>query len=260
VPNTSSNLLADAFKERVLAVQEFTLLGLRAIANLVRPPIYWNDMLAQMDIIGVGSLPITLLTGFFTGAVLALQMANTLTTFGQVSLTGELVSLSLVRELGPTLTSLMVAGRCASGIASELGSMLVSEQIDAMRALGTDPLKKLVTPRLVATVLMLPLLTIVSDFVGLCGGFVVANFIIRLNPVEYWSNAYQALHFADVLQGLLKPFVFAFIVALVGCYFGLNTRGGTQGVGRATTQAMVTASVLILTANFFITRIMLGMF
>ena len=156
-------------------------------------------------------------------------MAKTLTTFGQISLTGQLVAVSLVRELGPTLTSLMVAGRCSTGIASELGSMLVSEQIDAMRALGTDPLKKLVTPRVIATVVTLPLLAIVSDFVGLCGGFVVAHFIIRMNPVAYWTSAYQALKFADVFQGLLKPFVFAFIVALVGCYHGLNTRGGTLG-------------------------------
>ena len=253
--NTSSNFLADLVKRQVLAVQEFTFLGWRAIANLWRPPIYWNDMLMQMDIIGVGSLPITLLTGFFSGAVLALQMAKTLTTFGQLSLTGQLVALSLVRELGPTFTSLMVAGRCASGMASELGSMLVTEQIDAMRALGTDPLKKLVTPRLVATVLMLPLLTIVADFVGLCGGFVVANFIIRLNRVAYGTSAYQALHAPDVFQGLLKPFVFAFIVALVGCYYGLNTRGGTQGVGRATTQAMVTASIIVFVLNLFIGRI-----
>lgn len=258
MPNTITNPLADRIKSRVLDVQEFSILSVRAIANLFRPPIYWNDMLMQMDIIGVGSLPITLLTGFFTGAVLALQMAKTLTTFGQISLTGQLVSLSLVRELGPTLTSLMVAGRCASGMASELGSMLVSEQIDAMRALGTDPIKKLVTPRLVATVLMLPLLTIVSDFVGLCGGFVVANFIIRLNPVSYWTTAYQALHAKDILQGLLKPFVFAFILSLIGCYYGLHARGGTQGVGRATTQAMVAASVMILVANFFLTRILLG--
>ena len=250
----------DLIKRRIMAVQEFTFLGLRAIANLWRPPVYVNDILMQMDIIGVGSLPITLLTGFFTGAVLALQLAKTLTTFGQISLTGQLVALSLVREMGPTFTSLMVAGRCASGMASELGSMLVTEQIDAMRALGTDPIKKLVTPRLVATVVMLPLLTIVADFVGLCGGFVVANFIIRLNPVAYWTSAYQALQWTDIFQGLLKPFVFAFIVALVGCYQGLNTRGGTQGVGRSTTQAMVVASVLILTADFFLTRILLEVF
>lgn len=250
----------DIIKRRVLVVQEFTILGARAIANLFSPPIYWDDMLVQMDFIGVGSLAIVLLTGFFTGGVLALQMSKTLQTFGQLSLTGEIVALSLVRELGPTLTSLMVAGRCSTGMASELGSMLVTEQIDAMRALGTDPLKKLVTPRLVATVLMLPLLTILGDFVGLCGGFIVAHFIIRLNPVAYWTTAYQSLKFADLFQGLLKPFVFAFIVAITGCYCGLNTRGGTIGVGRSTTLAMVASSVLILTANFFLTRILLGAF
>ncbi len=256
----SSNFLVDSVKGAVLAVQDFTLLGLTAVANLFRPPRYWGDMLVQMDIIGVGSLPITVLTGFFSGAVLALQMAKTLTTFGQVSLTGQLVSLSLVRELGPTFTSLMVAGRNSAGMASELGSMLVSEQIDAMRALGTDPIKKLVTPRLVATVCMLPLLTILSDFVGLTGGFMVAHFIIRLNPVEYWTSAYQALHFADIFQGMLKPFVFAFIVSLVGCFYGLHTKGGTQGVGRSTTQAVVASSVMILTVNFFLTRILLTIF
>lgn len=235
-------------------------MGVRAVTNLGRRPRYWNDILVQMDIIGVGSLPITILTGFFTGAVLALQMSKTLTTFGQVSLTGQLVALSLVRELGPVLTSLMVAGRNSAGMASELGSMLVTEQIDAMRALGTDPSKKLVTPRVVATVTMLPLLTVVSDFVGLVGGFMVANFIIRLDPIEYWTSAYQALRYADVVQGLVKPFVFGFIISLVGCYYGLNTRGGTQGVGRSTTQAVVASSVLILSVDFFITRILLFIF
>jgi phospholipid/cholesterol/gamma-HCH transport system permease protein len=255
--NLSANFLVDFAKRGVLAVQEFTFLAAQAVGNLGRRPRYWRDVLAQMDIIGVGSLPITILTGFFTGAVLALQMAKTLTTFGQVSMTGELVAISLVRELGPTLTSLMVAGRCSAGMASELGSMVVSEQIDAMRALGTDPSKKLVTPRLLATVSTLPLLTILADFVGVAGGFVVANFIIRLNAIEYWTKAYQALVWQDIFQGLLKPVLFAFVIALVGCYYGLHTRGGTQGVGRATTQAVVTASVLVLTVNFFLTRFLL---
>lgn len=256
----SSHPLSDTAKDIALAVQDFTLLTARAISNLWKKPSYWPDTLVQMDIIGVGSLPIALLTGFFTGAVLALQTSKILTRYGQISMTGNLVALSLVKELGPTLTSLMVAGRNSSGMASELGSMLVSEQIDAMRAMGTDPIKKLVTPRLVATVTMLPLLTVLADFVGLCGGFLVANFIIRLNPVEYWTNAYQALTWQDIFQGLLKPFVFAFIVALVGCFYGLRTKGGTQGVGRSTTQAMVAASVLILTVNFFITRLLLVIF
>ena len=238
-------------------MQDFTLLTARSLQNLFRSPHYLPDIIRQMDLIGFGSLPIVILTGFFTGAVLALQMSTTLTTFGETSLTGQLVMLSLVRELGPVLTALMVAGRNSSGIASEIGSMVVSEQVDAMRALGTDPIKKLVTPRLVATVVMLPMLTIISDFVGMVGGFVTSFFIIHLNPSQYWYSAYHALEFEDLLQGLIKPFIFAFIVALVGCYYGLTTRGGTEGVGRSTTQAVVAASVLILTCDFFLTKTIL---
>ena len=240
-------------------MSEITLLAARAIKNIFRPPYYLVDILFQMDFIGFGSLPIVVLTGFFTGAVLALQTSKTLSTFGETSLTGQVVALSLVRELGPVLTALMVAGRNSSGIASELGSMVVSEQIDAMRALGTDPGKKLVTPRLIATLFTLPLLTILSDFVGLVGGFLVSFFIVHLNPSQYWSQAYHSLDMDDVFQGLAKPFIFAFIVALVGCYYGLTTRGGTQGVGRATTQAVVTASVLILTCDFFLTKMILAL-
>lgn len=251
-------VVSDFAKGKVSAVQEFTLLGVQAIQNLFSRPRYLQDALVQMDIIGVGSLPIVILCGFFTGAVLALNTSDTLQTFGAINLTGDLVALSLVGELGPVLTALMVAGRNSAGIASELGSMLVSEQIDAMRALGTDPSRKLVTPRLIATVTTLPLLTLIADFVGLAGGFVVSFFVIRMDPIQYWTSAYQALKFDDVFKGLLKPFVFGFIVALVGCYCGLKTRGGTQGVGRSTTQAVVAASVMILATNFFITKFLLS--
>lgn len=249
---------SDLAKSKVLAVQEFTLLGVRAIQNIFTRPRYLADTLLQMDIIGVGSLPIVILTGLSTGMVLALQTSKTLQTFGEVTLTGQLVALSLVRELGPVLTSLMVTGRNTSGMASEIGSMLVSEQIDAMRALGIDPSKKLVTPRLVATLCMLPLLTIISDFVGVTGGFVVSFFIIRMDPIQYWTTAYQSLHFEDIFQGMIKPFIFGYILAMVGCYFGLTTRGGTQGVGRATTQSVVAASVLILTIDFFVTKLLMA--
>ena len=251
-------LLNDLAKDRVLAVQEFTLMSARAVRNIFRRPHYMVDVVRQMDFIGFGSLPIVILTGFFTGAVLALQMSKTLMTFGETSLTGQLVMLSLVRELGPVLTSLMVAGRNSSGIASELGSMMVSEQIDAMRALGTDPSKKLVTPRLVATVIMLPMLTIVADSMGMLGGFATSFFMIHMNPEQYWTSALHALEYEDIIEGLIKPFVFAFIVSLVGCYYGLTTRGGTEGVGRSTTQAVVAASVMILVSDFFITKIILA--
>jgi phospholipid/cholesterol/gamma-HCH transport system permease protein len=248
---------ADIAKETVLSVQEYTLLSLQAIANLFRRPRYLNDTLLQADLIGVGSLSVVALTGFSIGAVLALQSANTLQRFGSLSLTGQLVSLSMVRELGPVLTGLMVAGRNSSGIASELGSMKVTEQIDAMRALGTDPTKKLVTPRIIAGVTMLFILTILGDLLGLTGGWVVARFALGLDSNQYWSKAYQSLQFADVFMGLTKPLLFGFIIASVGCYYGLAAKGGTQGVGRATTQAVVAASVLIVVIDFFYTKLLM---
>lgn len=253
-------LLADVLKQRVLAVQSYTLLTFRALANLFSPPRYTADIIEQMDLIGVGSLPIVVLTGFFIGAVMVLQTASQFERFGQTALTGDVVAIALVRELGPSITALLVAGRNASGMASELGSMLVTEQVDAMRAMGTDPTRKLVTPRVVATVLMLPLLTAVADFVGLIGGFVISHFELRLNPVQYWTRAIDVLDFGDLVQGMAKPVVFGFILSTVGCSYGLSVRGGTQGVGRATTEAVVSSSVLILVANFFLTRLLLWVF
>ena len=247
-------------KEKVLSVQEYSLLAAEAVANLFRRPRYLADMLQQMDFVGVGSLPIVVLTGLSIGAVLALQTSTTLQQFGSVSLTGQLVSFSMIKEIGPVLTSLMLAGRAATGMASELGSMKVTEQIDAMRALGTDPVKKLVTPRVISTVIMLFFLTILSDFMGLFGGFIVAVGRLGLSTRQYWTSTYQALQFPDVFQGLLKPFFFGFIIATVGCYFGFSTKGGTQGVGRSTTQAMVAASVLILIVDFFLTQLLIGIF
>lgn len=244
-------------KDNVLAVQEYSILSWRALADLFSHPRYPGDILQQMDIIGVGSLPIVVLTGFFTGAVLALQSANSLARFGALSFTGQLVSLSMVRELGPVLTSLMVAGRNASGMASELGSMQVTEQIDAMRALGTDPGRKLVTPRLTATMFMLFFLTILSDLVGLAGGAVIAKLLLRVNLHEYWTSAWQTLDYSDVFMGLIKPVLFGFIIATVGCYYGMSAKGGTQGVGRATTQAVVAASVLILAVDLVVTRLLM---
>lgn len=247
----------DYAKDSVLAVQEYWQLSMRALGNILRQPRYLADMVMQADIIGVGSLPIVVLTGLSIGASLALQTSDTLQRFGSLSLTGQVVSLSMVREIGPVLTGLMVCGRNASGMASELGSMKVTEQIDAMRALGTDPLKKLVTPRLMATVVMLFFLTIIADLFGLVGGFLVAHLMLGLDANQYWTLAYQSLGHGDVEMGLMKPLVFGFLIATVGCYYGLSARGGTQGVGRATTQAVVAASVLILVADFFLTRLLM---
>jgi phospholipid/cholesterol/gamma-HCH transport system permease protein len=239
--------LAEGIKRQVQVVQDYAELSFQSLANVFTPPHYWADTLEQMDIIGVGSLPIIVLTGFFIGGVLVLQTASQFERFGET-------------ELGPAITALLVAGRNASGIASELGSMVVTEQVDAMRALGTDPIRKLMTPRVIATVLMLPLLTAVSDFVGLVGGFLVAYFTLRLGPVQFWTRAIHALDFGDLVQGLMKPFIFAFIISTVACFMGLRVKGGTQGVGRATTSAVVVSSVILLVVDTFITRILLWAF
>jgi len=249
--------VSDAVKDRLRSVQDYSLLCVRAVTRAVTPPHYFADLLVQMDIIGVGSLPIVLLTGFFIGAVLVLQTAAQFVRFGETSLTGDVVAISLVRELGPTISGLLVAGRNSSGMASELGSMVVTEQVDAMRAMGTDPTRKLVVPRVVATVLVLPFLVAMADLIGLFGGFVTAFFTLRIGGIEFWTRAVNALEFSDIAQGLSKPLIFGFIVSTVGCYQGLSVRGGTQGVGRATTQAVVVASVLILISNFFLTRVAL---
>jgi len=249
-----------AAKKGVLAVQEYSLLSARALANLFRRPFYGADIITQADLIGIGSLPIVILTGLFTGGVLALQSASTLAQFGAAAITGQLVSLSMIKELGPVLTGLMVSGRNASGMASELGSMMVTEQIDAMRALGTDPLKKLVMPRIVATILMLFFLTIVSDAVGTLGGAFVAISMLRQDASQYFHTAYQTLRYPDVVQGLAKPLVFGFIISTIGCFYGMNTRGGTQGVGRSTTQAVVVSSVLIIAMDFVISKFMISIF
>jgi phospholipid/cholesterol/gamma-HCH transport system permease protein len=237
--------LLDFLKGPVETFQEFLFLSGRAFRNIIRTPHYADDILLQMDAIGVGSLFIVSLIGFFSGVVMALQMSRALATYGAEGQIGQIVSITLVRELGPVLASLLVAGRNASGIASELGSMRVTEQIDAMRALGTDPVQKLVTPRLIAMAVVLPLLTIIADFLGLVGGWFIAYGMLNITTSQYWSTAWRALEYNDLTQGLLKPFLFAIVIALVGCFYGINTTGGTQGVGRSTTKAVVVASVWI---------------
>ncbi len=247
-------------KDKLAGFQEYSLLCARSFSALFSPPVYFSDIFTQMDSIGIGSLPITLLAGFFTGCVLALQSATALQQFGAISMTGRLVSLSMMRELGPVLTGLMVSGRNASGIASELGSMKVTEQIDAMRALGVDPIRKLVAPRVAATVFMLFWLTVLSDAFGIAGGGLVSVFMLGLNGTAYFHSTYRALVYGDVVQGLVKPLFFGFVISTVGCYFGMSTKGGTQGVGRATTQAVVVSSVVLIVVDFIISRVLLSVF
>ena len=246
---------SDWAKQKVQSVQEYALIAARAIRNLFAGPRYLGDTVQQADLIGWGSLPIVALAGFFTGGALAQNSGVTLQRFGSLSLIGQLVSIGMVRELGPVITGLMVAGRNASGMASELGSMVVTEQIDAMRALGTDPMRKLITPRVVSTVFMLFFLTIISDFLGVAGGGVASLLFFSVDWHQYWSTALQILVIQDVSIGLAKPVLFGFIISTIGCYYGMTARGGTQGVGRATTQAVVASSILIIVVDVFVTRL-----
>lgn len=254
------NSIETTAKNIVLTVQDYSVFAYRGATNLFRPPVYWTDFLVQADIIGVGSASIVLLSGFFTGGVLALQSAATLSQFGAAAVTGRFVSMSMIRELGPVLTGIMVSGRNASSMASELGSMVVTEQIDAMRALGVDPIRKLVTPRIFSCVTMLFFLTIVADFFGILGGAAVTVYMNHQNGTQYFSMAYEYLHYPDILQGLVKPLFSGFIIATIGCFYGLRTTGGTQGVGRSTIQAVVVSSVLIIFVDFLLTQIMLALF
>jgi phospholipid/cholesterol/gamma-HCH transport system permease protein len=261
--NEAPSLLSavgNTLKRRVFAVQDYSLLALQSVTNLFTPPQYWGDTMEQMDFIGVGSLPIVILSGFFIGAVLVLQTSAQFERFGETALTGEAVALALVRELGPTITAIVVAGRNASGMASELGSMIVTEQVDAMRALGTDPIRKLMTPRVVATVFVLPLLVGIADFVGLIGGLLAAQLTLHLDATQFWNQAINSLEFGDLAQGFAKPIFFAFIISTIGCYEGLRVTGGTQGVGRATTSAVVLSIVLVIASDAFLSRILLYVF
>ncbi|HWP41805.1 MAG TPA: ABC transporter permease [Blastocatellia bacterium] len=246
------------FLEAVFEIQEATLMAGRAFRRALSRPYYLREIVIQMDVIGVGSLMIIILTGIFTGGVLALQTSNTLKTFGATGVTGQLVMTSMVREMGPVLASLMLAGRVGSAIAAELGSMVVSEQVDAMRALGTDPIKKLVWPRILALMVMTPSLTLVADIVGAVGGWAVASALMNVASSVYISSAKDALTYNDIIGGFFKPVVFGFIIAVVSCRAGLRTHGGTVGVGRSTTQAVVLSDILILAADFFLSRLILA--
>jgi phospholipid/cholesterol/gamma-HCH transport system permease protein len=244
-------------KGAVLEVQEYTLLVGAAIRAVFTRPFYFRDVVEQFEAIGIGSLSVVLLTGFFTGAALALQSGMTLDQFGARSLVGRLVSASMVKELGPVLTGLMLAGRVGSGIAAELGSMIVTDQINALRALGTDPVRKLVVPRFLAGIMMAPVLTIIADTAGMIGGWIIAVTQLNVASGVYWSSVTEALFMGDAWMGLVKPFALGFVIVTIGCHVGLRTKGGTQGVGRATTNAVVAASVAVIAVDFFITPLLI---
>jgi phospholipid/cholesterol/gamma-HCH transport system permease protein len=229
-----------------------------ALVQGMTPHFYWRQILMQMMRIGYFSLPVVGLTAFFTGGVLALQIYIGSSRFNAENLVSSIVALGITRELGPVLAGLMVAGRVAAAIAAELGTMRVTEQIDALSTLSTNPYKYLVGPRLIAGVITLPLLVVIADTIGIMGGYIVGTKSLGFNGAAYIKNTVDFLEVGDVTSGLIKAAVFGFIIALMGCYHGFNSKGGAQGVGRATTNAVVSASILILAANYAMTSLLFG--
>ncbi|MBC7901364.1 MAG: ABC transporter permease [Saprospiraceae bacterium] len=242
------------FTKFLFELQEISLLLWSALTGVFRRPRYIPEIIRQMDIIGVGSLPIVLLTGFFTGGVLILQTFPTLEYYGIHNEAGRSVATSLIRELGPVLTALMVSGRIGSAISAELGSMVVSQQIDAMRALGTDPHKKLVAPRVLALIIMLPLLTVAADIFGIVGGGVSASYIFDQDLNVFLNSVRNGITSNDLLGGVIKPIFFGLIIGGIACHKGLSTTGGTVGVGRSTINAVVLSSIWVIIFDFFLAK------
>jgi phospholipid/cholesterol/gamma-HCH transport system permease protein len=257
---SESSFVRNALKMPIYYLQDYSLMAFQAMRVVFSTTRYSADLVEQMDQIGVGSLPIIVVALACVGGVIVLNAASQFRRFGETVLTGDALSLSLLRELGPVFTALLVAGRNATGMASQLGSMLVTEQVDAMRGLGIDPIRKLVTPRVLATVIIMPLLVAVGDCAGLLGGFLVASITLQIDAEQFWTRAIKALAVGDLVIGFSKPVVFGFLVASVGCYQGLRVKGGTAGVGRATIMAFVVASLAVLVADLFLTRFLLYCF
>src|SRR5690349_6410560 len=246
-------------KDATLEVQEYVRLLARVTRSTFSPPIYYRDIIEQFDSIGIGSLTVVLLAGLFTGMVLALNSGITLDQFGARSMIGRLISASMVKELGPVLTGLMVSGRVGSGIAAELGSMQVTDQIAALRALGTDPIRKLVVPRVLAGVLMMPLLSILATGIGMVGGWIVTVLQFHVASTVYWTSVVQGLYVQDIWMGIIKPIFIGFTIVTIGCHVGLRTTGGTQGVGNASKLSDVASSVAVIAVDFMVTKVLIVM-
>lgn len=254
-----SALIDHLGKSTMASVEELgkiIVLLLSVLTWMVRPPLKAKNIFKQMEFVGVKSIFVVVLTGTFTGMVLALQSYHGFRLFSAESMVGTAVALSMTRELGPVLTALMVTARAGSAMAAELGTMRVTEQIDALYVMAANPVKHLIVPRVIAGVIMVPFLTVVSDFVGIVGGYLVGVELLEINSGSFVRNIIRHLDMEDIYNGLIKAAVFGLILSLIGCYKGFNTRGGAEGVGRATTEAVVLASVSILVSDYFLTAIM----
>ena len=255
-----TSVIGDRLKAWAFIVQDYSLLTIQSVRSIFAGNRYFADLVEQMDVIGVGSLRIVVIALLCVGGVVVLNAASQFRRFGETVLAGDAVSLALLRELGPVFTALLVAGRNATAMASELGSMVVTEQVDAMRCFGIDPIRKLMSPRVLATVLVLPMLVALGDCAGLLGGLLVAGLTLHVSAEEFWTRAINVLVFGDLFIGFSKPIVFGFIIATVGCYQGFRVKGGAEGVGRATIAAFVESSVIVLVVDLFLTRFLLYAF
>ncbi len=244
-------------KEVISDLQDLYLLSIGGVAGLVKRPFYLKDLIEQMDYAGAGSFSIVLLVSLFLGMALSLQLSAELSGFGLKMYTGNVVGISIIREIGPVITALVFAGRVGSGMASELGSMILGHQVDTLRVFGVDPVKKLVTPRVLSSIIMLPVLTIIGDAVSILGGYFIAVYVSHQSGTVYWSSIREVFVFENVFSGAIKPFIFGYIIASVSCHVGLSTRGGAIGLRRTTTRAVVTSFILIIVADFVLTRILL---
>ncbi|HTR44568.1 MAG TPA: ABC transporter permease [Thermodesulfovibrionales bacterium] len=244
-------------KELANELQDFYLLSFQSLAGVVRRPFYLGDMIEQMDYAGAGSFFIVILVSLFIGMALSLQLAAELSALGLKMYTGKVVGISIIREIGPVAAALVFTGRVGSGMASELGSMVLGHQVDTLRVFGVDPIKKLVTPRVLSALIMLPALTLIGDAASLLGGYYVAVFVSHQSGHVYWSSVRGVLIFENVFAGAVKPFLFGYLIACISSYMGLSTRGGSIGLRSATTRAVVLSIITIIISDFILTRILL---
>lgn len=244
-------------REWVSDLQDFYLLSIQGMVALGKRPFYYKDLIEQMDYAGAGSFSIVLVVSLFLGMALSLQLSAELSRMGLKMYTGSIVGISIIREMGPVVTALIFAGRVGSGMASELGSMVLGHQVDTLRVFGVNPVKKLVAPRFLSSIIMLPILTIIGDAVSILGGYFIAVYVSHQSGTVYWSSIREVFDFENVFSGAVKPFIFGYIIASVGCYMGLSTKGGAIGLRRTTTKSVVASFILIIIADFVLTRILL---
>jgi phospholipid/cholesterol/gamma-HCH transport system permease protein len=244
-------------KEGISELQDFYLLSIWGLLGLMRRPFYGKDAIEQMDYAGAGSFLIILFVSLFIGMALSLQLAAELSGLGLKMYIGNIVGVSIIREIGPVMAALVFAGRVGSGMASELGSMILGHQVDTLRVFGVDPVRKLVTPRMLSALIMLPSLTVIGDAISILGGYYIAIFVSHQSGTVYWSSIRGVFTFENVVAGGIKPFVFGYLIACISCYMGLSTRGGAVGLRKATTRAVVFSIIMIIVSDFILTRALL---